>query len=416
MFLDVVQCRAGTPSEEGIKAYRPTIALASVKITHREVEVRCEMENQGEEDIWVFGENLGLRDLNSARGTNARLFIDPDSAALLILRRMNTPRTGVMGERVSASYRRLRPGESLPQVFSIILPVATATDRIMERTLSGMTGRGVETLARLVFEVGYYSAQDLHSMENPGGYQYVSFDVSCDHAILRDYVEMGVWNRERAVKIAVDGVSVPLRRWLEHEKEVQPEIPVEMLTKLSRVFFQNKEILPASACRYAERLFRFDPDVFDDTARRLADLFVQLTQGNLAPSEFMSRLDDIADKASRDKLLDDLYTRQMLMSAPAPPDLTQLQVLDDLFYAFRLSLEEYRYGRQLLSLDESLFDDVTRRIARVYRDVIKGDLAPSELTPRLDRILNRDAREQLIDTLCEKKGEAGSDPDGLLPK
>lgn len=409
MFPVVAQCGTDDLSEDWGMGHPPTIVLAAVKITHKQVEVRCEITNQGVEDIWVFGEDLGRRDSNSARGTNARFFINPDGAAFMILRRMNTPRGGVMGQRVGASYHRLRPGESLPQVFLITLPVATATDRALENTLSAMTVRCADTLTRLIFEIGYYSSQDLRSMENPGGYQYVQFDASSDQVILRDYVEMGIWNRERALVMAVDGVSVPLTQWLKHKEEVEPKVPVGMLTELFKIFFENRETLPASEYRYAETLFSFESSLFDDTAHRVADVFIQLAQGSVAPSEFVNRLDEIADRSGRDRLLDDLYKRQLLMSSPDAPRLTQLQLLQDLFYAFCLSPEEYRDGRQLLSFDESLFDDAARQVASVYQDVANGKVAPSELTPRLDKILDKDARARLITALRAKEGgEAGS--------
>lgn len=404
MFPVVAQCDTDGPSEGWGMGHPPTIVLAAFKITHKQVEVRCEIENQGAEDIWVFGEDLRRLDSNSARGTNARFFINRDRATLMILRRMNTPRCGVMGQRVGASYRRLRPGESLPQVFLITLPVATTTDGALEYTLSAMTSRGADTLTRLVFEIGYYNAQDLRLMENPDGYQYVHFDTSSNQVILRDYLEMGIWNRERAMVMAVDGVSVPLTQWLKHNKEeVDPKVPVGMLMKLFRVFFENRETLPASEYRYAEALFHFESSVFDDTAHRVADVFIQLAQGSIAPSEFVNRLDDIADRAGRERLLDDLYKRQMLVSSPDTPDLTQLQVLQDLFYAFCLSPEEYLDGRQLLSLDESLFDDATRQMASVYLDVVNGKVAPSDLTPRLDKVLDKNARERLIAALRAKE-------------
>jgi hypothetical protein len=70
------------------KEPRVTLKLGTMKITNTMIELRCEVANNSQQDVWVYEEGVDLNSSNSARGANARLLVGSDRQTLLILRRM----------------------------------------------------------------------------------------------------------------------------------------------------------------------------------------------------------------------------------------------------------------------------------------------------------------------------------------
>jgi len=156
---------------------------------------------------------------------------------------------------------------------------------------------------------------------------------------------------------------------------------------------------------YAEQLFSVDENLFNDAAQRIADVFTQVADGKLPREDLQTRLDTILSRPDRLKLLEELQEKQSILDKAVPPTTvpTVLKALEDLFYGFSLDLEEYRFGKRLLSLDQSRLGRSARQMAQVYMDVIEGKFSPSEITPRLDKILSKDDRDKLIERLRKQQ-------------
>jgi hypothetical protein len=94
-----------------------------------------------------------------------------------------------------------------------------------------------------------------------------------------------------------------------------------------------------------------------------------------------------------------------LAFAPALVRLAPLEALQDLFYAFALDFEQYRYAQQLFGIGD-LLEGQARQIADVYIQVAEGKLDPAELTQCLDKILSKSDRERLLNELLRKQEES----------
>ncbi len=379
-----------------------------MRITDTVIELRYEVKNNDVGDIWIYAEDPDEEDSNGARGSNSRVRIGRSDRMVIVLRRMKSPPDDpiIIGDRVSAAYARLGPQETRAGVFSVVLPIAMGPS---DQWSLGPLIRGVEEVSQLVFELGYFTDEDLRSTESPGGHQHVLFRDSGTRALVSDYPGRGIWARERAVRVAVDGLSIGLKGLFQPEKGLYYYTPPRpILTDLQRVFIENKGILPSEEFHRAERLFRFDPNWFDDSTRRIADVYVRLAEGRLDPADLMQELDGILSAPERTKLIENLRHKQALANAPDGPRLTTLQHLRGLFSSFTLDAEQFLYAQQLFAIDGHLFNEAARRIADIYGQVASGKLDSAGLPRRLDEVLSQNDRERLLQELRKKQAEKGT--------
>ena len=389
--------------EIGLDTRRPVVSFLALRITNRAVEIRCEIRNDTADDIWVCSTMPGIYHVDATRGTNARVFPDADDDTLVILRRMDSPRGGVWGEKVAAAYDVLPPQQSRQERLLVVLPITYRPSHHV--AFSRMMDTGVKELTRLAFEIGYYTDGDLRLLSARDDDERIRFDASGERVVLVDYVETGIWTRERAIRTTVDGIHIPLRQWLGREKIIGYTPPRELLQDLRGVFLGNSNELPESELWYAQELLRFDPSLYDDIMRQVADTYIALAEGTFDPNELVSRLNGILMSHDRQKLLDELRRRESLASVPNSSELTPVQKLQDLFFNFSLNLEQYRYARELLSIDSDLLTRAAERMVDAYVDVAEGRLNPAELPRRLDAILSRSDREGLLEKLLERQAE-----------
>jgi hypothetical protein len=389
------------PGKDAIQS-QVAIEIGSLRITNRIVELRCEIKNDAGRDIWVYAVGPKAYDPDGVRGTNAELFPDrTDPGTLVILRRMNLPYPlTVLGAEVSVPYARLRAGQRRAEIFVLALPVEALTP--LERKLMAACEKGVPKIRRLAFEIGYYTQEDIEKMPAGGGLSHVRFDESGEQILIRGLRGAG-WKTERAAKIVLDRVSIDCKEWLKPERRASSQPPLSIIRDLPRVFVQNSGVLDPNDWRYARDLFTFDPALFDEATRQIADVYIQLAEGKFPPVELTQRLDRILSKADREKLLEDLHRKRALASAPQAPRLTPLQALQDLFYGFLLDSKDYRYARELFAVDRELLDARAMRIANIYIQVAEGKLNPAELAQHLDKILSQTERQKLLEELQEKQ-------------
>ncbi len=386
-----------------------TIKLGSLRITNRLVEMRCEIRNNTGRDIWVCDGIPHQYDHNRVRGTNAEVYIDKEGQTLLILRRIDLPLHGSTTAPVAGTYARLHAGESQPYVFLVVLPIAVESPGL--QGFHEAIHRGTEYLSGLAFQIGYYTSEDLRSLQAVAGpFGRIHIESGDRVQIYED--PPWITYRERAATIRMEGVCIPYRQWI-NIKEESPlrsfderanrvfDRYLQLSRKLRDVFGENlfTSPLPPEEFRYADRLFRFDPNLYDDPTRRVADIFILLVERKLPPSELTQHLDAILGRPDREKLIDELFRKEVLAGAPKPTSLTTAEALRDLFDSFSLDVEQYQYAQKLLEIDRSLYDDSAKRIADVYVQVAQGTLRPAELRRSLDGILSQADREKLLRSL-----------------
>jgi hypothetical protein len=229
---------------------------------------------------------------------------------------------------------------------------------------------------------------------------------------------------ERAATVKMEGLRIPVGQWIVIEEEGPERRPSDEMAdrvferywqlsgKLREVFHEDLSTFsfPPDEYRYANRLLRFDPDLYDEPTRQVADVFIQLAERKLSPSELTQRLDAILSRPDREKLLDELSRKRTLAGAPKPVQATSLEALRDLFYNFVVDVEQYQYAQQLFAIEKGLLDDSAKRLIDVYVQVAEGKLNPAELTRGLDEILSKADREGLLKSL-QKRQSAGKSPD-----
>jgi len=384
-----------------------TINLGALRITNRCLQLRCKVTNQMSEDVWVFSDRPPETHIGGMQETNADVCVAEDGSSLIVLRRMYRPYDKqIFGLEPDVQYDLLRSGETCAEELSVGLPIMLyPPDR---RGFEQAIDQGVDALTRLVFQIGYYTTEDLTSRRVQNSSARIQFDQSAGRAAIRGWIPAD----ERVATMAVNGIYMPHKKWLETEKS--PSNPADnrllgSLGWLSVIF--STENLDMDEYRYAERLSRLGK-FFDEKARQIAAVYVELAERKLAPAMLTERLENILGKEDRERLLKELEERRDTTLARRYA-MTPIHALEDLFYSFSLNLEEYRYAQRLFGVDEHLLTGPARQIADVYIDLAQGRIDPAELTRQLDKILSKDDREQLLQELQKKaRGRRGAAGEG----
>ena len=393
-----------------------SMRLGSLKITNKVVELRCEISNGSGQDIWLCLVEPSENSPNGTRATDAGVFLDRAHRTFIIFRQMNSPYNQVYGPQCVATYVCLRAAQTRSETFFVGLPVVLP-DSFRER-LMGPTESDGNDVARLTFVLAYYTTADLNSRKaGPRAFQKMDFDESGGKVVIHDVIAPGRWDDERAVNLTIDGISIPYRHWLFFDKGITTSshsrrmlMGGTLMEHMLQVFFQNN--LDPQEYRYADRLLDIDENLFDDSARQIADIYVQLAEGKLRPAELTARLDSVLDKSEREKLLNDLQEKEVTASIPKV-HLTPTQELQDIFYESSLQLYDYQYAKELLAVEKDLLEGASRQIADIYIDVARGKIDPKVLAQRLDAILPKSARDDLLHQLQRKQAGGGKGDGGV---
>ncbi len=388
-----------------------TVCVGSFRITDRLIEFRCLVENDTGQDVWVYAP-----DYDRSKGNGASqpygcelFFLDHNEPTLFLYGCINAKwkARGVWGHQYSTPYVRLRRHETRAMSLSYRLPVPTTVEG--EHMFSGARREGAQFITRLVCAVGYYTEDDLRFLCEIAGGQGIDRDDSGEIILVTGSTQSRLVNAEQNVTVTEAQVCIPIKNLLPSQVKSGKSLVhrEEDIKRLAQVIFSSRTP-QANEFSYAARLFAIDKSLFNDSARQIADVYIQVANGKLPPANVKERLDEILSEPDRARLLEDLEIRQTALDEKAPP-LAALQALDDMFYSFSLDLDEYRYGHQLLSINEDLFDDEARQLARVYMDRIDGKSSSSEIARRLDKIASKNHREELLAGLKEKAEERGQE-------
>ena len=110
--------------------------------------------------------------------------MEKDDKTLVLRRRYNLSIEGIIVERFPSHFRylRLRPGQEKVESHSFTLPV-TSTSPLFQRSGSG--GLNVDSVQRLVIEIGFYD-EDLRALIL--GVVEIAERLGCDDSAIRNLV------------------------------------------------------------------------------------------------------------------------------------------------------------------------------------------------------------------------------------
>lgn len=313
-----------------------SMRLGALKITSKVIELRCEVRNDSEQDIWL-------------RHGGAALWLDTGDQTLVLLRRMNIPRHGdVYANPMSVPYDRLPAGHSQAETLAVNLPtrvcetflnrgfIKLADRDTLGRGLVTPEDRAAMVATRLAFEIGFYTTEFLNSAprrRSPSlDHWGVRFSESGNQVTVTDFPPPGgLWLHERAVRMTIEGASIPYGNWLDFKRPKQDPVPGIRGLPSMGFLFRNKmdseepepEPTPAKLMealfydfalgleeyRYTQRLFAIDEELFDEKAQAVADAYIQLAHGKLSSRDLTARLDVIATQPQRRRLLTGLERR-----------------------------------------------------------------------------------------------------------
>jgi len=314
-----------------------SISLGTIRVTSQSIELRCEVRNDSQQDIWVYAS--GLNGSSIPDRPNARLFMDTDGETLVVLRRMNVPEYGgIDGLPQSATYDLLPPRQSRPEMLSLRLPVSVDASYFPPGFYEALDS-DIVIATRLAFEIGCYTSGYLKGPKAQlDPHASIRFIESANQVTVSDLPQAGLWRNERVARITVEGLRIPFRNWIDFEMKCAP--PTGQIVKALGRGFIDRLLYPVGRAadydmcksgqppaqaledlfydfsigvtdyRYARRLFRIDESLLDDDGRTIADIYLQLAQGKLKPEELPRSLEKMSFRGFRERVLDDLEARQ----------------------------------------------------------------------------------------------------------
>jgi hypothetical protein len=156
MFLN------GTQAKSDNNADAPTITTIKLNIIDESFELRYEIRNRSDKDIWICKEV----DIDNSRQFES--YLAEDRQTLVIRRRLDVPIVGIFRDQPRGRYMRLRAGQIQTESLLLSLPVR----RITVFNSRGHTNYTVY-VKRLILEIGYYCgdlpAMVLHLLEGEEG-------------------------------------------------------------------------------------------------------------------------------------------------------------------------------------------------------------------------------------------------------
>jgi hypothetical protein len=148
----------GVQAKSDNNADAPTITIIKLNIINESFELRYEIRNRSDKDIWICKEV----DIDNSHQFEA--YLSEDRQTLVIRRRLDVPIVGIFREQPRGQYMRLRAGQSQTETLLLSLPV---------RHIPVFSSRDHTNYAvyvkRLTLEIGYYRgdlpAMVLHLLE-----------------------------------------------------------------------------------------------------------------------------------------------------------------------------------------------------------------------------------------------------------
>lgn len=320
-----------------------SMRLGALRITSKVIELRCEVCNDSKQDIWLHHSGTQFR----GGPNDAALYLDTDDETLVVLRRANAPHDGLpQANPYAVTYGRLPAGQSRVEILLLRLPVKVQNTLgygrfVTLETREWLFGRAVSpaeragmVATRLAFEIGFYTAEflsrapgsDLSPMEDLG----VAFRESGERVLVNEFPFGRLRDHERAVRMTIEGAAIPYGDWLDFkpdESRMRPPLGVDIKPPggLFRTHEPQPEPEPTKGevmehlfydfslgledYRYAKRLFSIDEALFDDTARSIADVYLQLAHGKIDPEDLPRCLDKVGARTHRERVLEKLEAR-----------------------------------------------------------------------------------------------------------
>ena len=296
-------------SKRNIEQIGVNIELGSLRITNRIIELRCGIINNTEQDIWVYSKHpITPHGHSDDRGTNAEFYVDTDFQTLIILRRQNKPRCEKVWSDMSTDYTRLCPGQMRPEIITMYLPIVHWSSP--DQGFFEAKYRGIEAFTRLAFEIGYFTMEDLTLLkENNSPYWNMSFYESDDRVVIHGSIPNAAVEVERAVRLVVDNLNIPYKKWMHWHYEHIPEESSLTNEEALKDLFYNFSI-SFEEYRYALCLFHIDENLLDDKFSHIKDVYKQMAEGKIEPIELNEHLDGILNESDREKLLRELQVKQ----------------------------------------------------------------------------------------------------------
>jgi formylglycine-generating enzyme required for sulfatase activity len=303
LSMDGTQASQSSEFRQRIKTDNVTVNLGTLRVTNRNVELRCEITNGTSEDVWICaykGYQMGPLDDDK---TDAEVFMGEDDRTLLIARRIDNPGRAFsfsMADRLPVPYVRLHAGQSRAECITVSLPLLYR--RLALNGFAEAMGHGVETVTRMSFVIGYFSGDAIKAWEaNPIAGRTVRFEASGEKAWISGRPgSLG----EKAVTLTVDGFSLPYSRLLNLDMaETPPNTRLTLVEKLRDLFYGAS--IDLETYRYAVRLFECE-EALGGESQEVANTFARLADGKMDSVRF----NELLGKVDRERLLNDLETRQ----------------------------------------------------------------------------------------------------------
>jgi formylglycine-generating enzyme required for sulfatase activity len=382
---------AGSPSRGDNAQGRETqkdgvvIEVGSFKVTDGAVELRCQIRNGTSQDIWVCMDSRSEAGRRISGARSAEVFMDRDLHGLVVLRRMKRPYQtspgGLWGAEINVPYARLRAGLCRPEVLLVALPVPADTWLDDSRGFIRAAEQGVDTVTRLAFEVGYYTAEDIESsIAHPQALRQIRRDNAGDLVYVGDMISFTGWSDERAARLTVEGVCVPFRRWLgEGAGTASAEPHPTPLQKLQGFFYDGS--LGAGEYEYAQRLFGLDEELLDARSRQVRGVFTQVAEGRGDPAGLTGRLEAILGSSERHALLNQLQEKQSLATQQRQARIRDLLAEAGSHDSQAQGRKALAALREVLALEPSQPEalDLMRRVSAYYKGQVMRNTIGMEL-------------------------------------
>ena len=148
----------GTQAKSDNNAGTPTITITKLNIINESFELRYEIKNGSDKDIWICNE-VDIDNL-----CHFEAYLAEDRQTLVIRRRLDVPIVGIFRDQPCGRYMRLRAGQSQTESLLLSLPV-----RCIPVFNSPDHTNSTVYVKRLTLDIGYYRgdlpAMVLHLLE-----------------------------------------------------------------------------------------------------------------------------------------------------------------------------------------------------------------------------------------------------------
>lgn len=301
--------------------------LGTLKVTNQCLDLRYQLKNDSEHDIWV------CEDVTVNYDWDLEVFMAEENRILVIRRRLDVPASVYWSTPPIGRYIRLRAGENRTESLSLSVPVHACHVFTSREPMYRK-----EYATSLVFEIGYYDKdlprivrnilEEAEKFSDPSPDQLVHIDhlgtelpfgiLSMLKSFNKDLSDKSdqvtvpysfqALKGELFSQITVEGLHIPfdeLPPQLPEPVDVTKQTPLEVLRDL---FYEGE--IEADEYRAAEVLLNCGDHLYDETAHKIADVYKQVTKGIQPPGRLIYLLDKVADKRERDNIVKELRKKK----------------------------------------------------------------------------------------------------------